>query len=230
MDEVITFDKSLKQRLEEYNEVFSVEFLPSSYIRKDWIFFLEMVVDVNGWQALWKIPRLTCEKLEIPFPSVVLVLILNVEFKSLNALVRVLAVQDEIMIPEKNVVSLLQLWPTKEQDKSIALNIFSTANALDMYRFFYLHVYMPWDRDEDDNIDWKSNHLESRLRLYYDMKNGSIPRQIAEHIHSLLTTARRLQNQREVIEEQLKEYGMENGNVYFSSPLFLYLYEIISLK
>lgn len=214
MDDIITFDKSLKQRLEEYNEVFSDDFLPSSYIRKDWIFFLEMVVDVNGWQGLWKIPRLTCEQLDIPFPSVVLVLVLKVDINKLNALVRVLAVQDDIIIPEKNFVSLMQLWPTKEQDKSIALNIFSTANALDMFRFFYLHVYMPWDRDEDDNIDWKRNHLESRLRLHYDMKNGNIPRQTAEHIHSLLTTARRLQSQRDVLEVQLKENeDIENGNV-----------------
>lgn len=206
MDEIITFDKSFKQRIEEYKEVFSVDFLPSSYIRKDWIFFLEMVVDVNGWQAVWKIPRLTCEQLDIPFPSVVLVLVLNVNFKNLNAFVRVLAVQDDITIHEKNLVPLMQLWPTKEQDKTVGLNIVSTANALDMFRFFYLHVYMPWDREEDDSVDWKSNHLESRLRLYYDLKNGSIPRQTAEHIHSLLTTARRLQNQREVLEGQFKEH------------------------
>lgn len=213
MDEIITFDKSFKQRLEEYNEVFSVEFLPSSYIRKDWIFFLEMSVDINGWQAIWKIPRLTCEQLNIPFPSIVLVLILNVDFNKLNALVRVLAIQDEIIIPEKKVVPLLQLWPTAKQDNTIALNILNTANALDMYRFFYLHVYMPWDRDEDDHIDWKSTHLESRLRLYYDMKNGNIPRQTAEHIHSLLTTSRRLQNKREMLEEEMKTCDIENGIV-----------------
>lgn len=211
MDEVITFDKSLKQRLEEYNEVFSGDFLSSTSIRKEWIYFLELLVDVNGWQALWKIPRLTCEQLEIPFPSVVLVLVLKVNFKNVNALVRILAVQDDISIPEKNIVPLMQLWPTKDQDKKIGINILATANALDMYRFFYLHVYMPWDRDEDENIDWKSNHLESRLRLYYDLKNGNIPRQTAEHIHSLLTTSRRLQNQRDLLEEELREHDMENG-------------------
>lgn len=211
MDEIISFDKSLKQRLEEYIEIFYDDFVPSSHIQKSWIFFLEMVVDVNGWQSLWKIPRLTCEKLDIPFPSVVLVLVLNVDFTSLNALVRVLAIQDDITIPEKNIVSLKQLWPTKKQDKSIGLNINATANALDMYRFFYLHLYMPWDRDEDDNVNWKSNHLESRLRLYYDMKNGTLPRQTAEHIHSLLSSVRRLQSQRELLEEQLKVDDIENG-------------------
>lgn len=207
MSDIITFDKSFKQRLEEFDEVFTTD------IRKDWEFYLEMCVDVNGWQAIWKVPRLTCEKLHIPFPSVVLVLILHVKFKELTALVRVLAIQDEIIIPEKNIVPISQLWPTKEQDKSVALNIMNTANALDMFRFFHLHLYMPWDRDEDDNIDWKANHLESRLRLYYDMRNGSIPRQIAEHVHSLLTTARRLQSERELLEDELKDLeDLDSGN------------------
>lgn len=202
----MTFDKSLQQRLQEFRDVLSgYDVLPVNLIKKEWTFYLELTLDPSGWQAAWKIPRLMCEVLNIPFPSVALVLVLNVEYRDLSALVRVLAVQDDISIPEKHSVPLSQLWPTKEQDKSVALNMQSTANALDMLRFFYTHVYMPWDNEDDDSVDWKSKHLESRLRLYYDMKNGIIPRATAEFIHSLLTEARRLNNKREHIESQISD-------------------------
>lgn len=206
MDQILTFDKSLQQRLQEFRDVLSgYEVLPVTLIKKEWTFYLELTVDPSGWQAVWKIPRLMCEVLNIPFPSVVLILVLNVDYQNLTALVRVLAVQDDISISEKHCVALSQLWPTKEQDKSVALNMQSTANALDMLRFFYTHVYMPWDNDDDESVDWKSKHLESRLRLYYDMKNGIIPRATAEYIHSLLTEARRLNSKRQYIESQISE-------------------------
>lgn len=196
MDQIISFDKSLQNRLEEYNQVFSeLGPLPYSKLQEEWAYYLELTLDPNGWQALWKIPRLKCEELHIPFPSVVLIYVLNVIYKDLAALVRILAVQDDIHLPEKHYVPLSQLWPTRDQDKSIALNMNSTANALDMLRFFYIHLVMPWDED-DDSIDWKGSQLINRLRLHYDLKNGKIPKATAEHIHALLNEARRLNGKR----------------------------------
>lgn len=216
MDSIITFDKSYQQRFIEFDEVLSdYNIVPSSQLKKQWGYFIELTVDKIGWQAIWKIPRLKCEALNIPFPSVVLVIILTINTEELKALVRVLAIQDDINIPEKNWVPLTQLWPTEEQDKSIAIDLIQTANSMDMLRFFYLYLYMPWDREEDDCIDWKETHLENRLRFYYDLKNGNIPRAVAEHIHCLLTEARRLQNKRELIEDQLskEEVGDENKDI-----------------
>ncbi|XP_057671655.1 protein nessun dorma [Diorhabda carinulata] len=213
MDSIITFDKSYQQRFIEFDEVLSdYNVVPSSQLKKQWGFFIDLTVDKIGWQAIWKIPRLKCEALNIPFPSVVLVLILTINTEQLKALVRVLAIQGDINIPEKNWVPLTQLWPTEEQDKSIAIDLNQTANSMDMLRFFYLYLYMPWDREEDDSVDWKETHLESRLRFYYDLKNGKIPRAVAEHIHCLLTEARRLQNKRDLIEEQLSKEEDEVGD------------------
>lgn len=205
MDQVILFDKSLQQRLEEYKDVLSgYEVLSVSMIKKEWSFYLDLTLDPNGWQAVWKIQRQTCEVLNIPFPSVVLVYVINISTEDLSALVKILAVQDDIHLPEKQQVPLLHLWPTKEQDKSVALNLQSTANALDMLRFFYANILMPWDYDED-TVDWASNHLESRLRLYYDMKNGVMPRSTAEHLHCLISEAKRLQIKQENIQSELSE-------------------------
>nr|CAH7720911.1 unnamed protein product [Callosobruchus chinensis] len=202
MDDIITFNKSLQQRLEEYREVFGDPPIPFTSLNKSWTFYLQFTVDAIGWQAVWKIPRLTCESLCIAFPSFVLVLVLEIDFENLEALVRVLAVKDDIMIPDIHRVQLIQLWVTKDQDKSIGLNLESTANSIDMLRFFYLYLMRPWD-EEDDSSDWLSGHLENRLRLYYDLKNGSIPRACAEHIHSLLTQARSLANKRDFLRKKI---------------------------
>ncbi|GJQ82467.1 hypothetical protein Trydic_g14458 [Trypoxylus dichotomus] len=204
MDQVIVFDKSLQQRLQEYLDILSGHSILSvSNIKKEWAFFLELSIDVSGWQAIWKLPRLTCELYKICFPTIVLVYIEDIYFESLEALVKILAVQDDISLPDKHTVSLIQLWPTKAQDKSVVLNLQSTANALDILRFFYHNLIMPWDYEDDDTADWVSKHLESRLRLFYDLKNGVIPRTASEHIRSLLVEARRLQARREQLESEI---------------------------
>lgn len=162
MDEIILFDKSFQDRLSEYENLFSgVSKVPYSTLQNEWSFYLELTMDGSGWQAIWKIPRLKCEEFKIYFPTIVLVYVINISFSDLTALVRILAVQDDIHLPEKHHVSLAHLWPTKQQDRSIALNIGATANALDVYRFFNLNLLMPWDEDED-SADWVQDHLVSR--------------------------------------------------------------------
>lgn len=160
MDQVITFDRSLQERLQDYLEIFSNEkHTSAAQIKRGFSFHLEFSVDPNGWQAVWKIPRLTCEQLHIAFPTIVLVYVDEIDFNELMAFVKIIAVQDDISLPEKHYVPLLQLWPTKSQDKTVVLNLVSTAKALDMYRFFYTNVFLPWDFDEDDNVDWLGTHL-----------------------------------------------------------------------
>ncbi|RZB77468.1 SHC SH2 domain-binding protein 1 [Asbolus verrucosus] len=233
MDQVIVFDKSFQQRLQEYNDILAgYDVIPVSSIAKEWSFYLDLTVDPKGWQAIWKVQRKTCEALGIPFPSVVLVLVVGVELEELTALVRVLAVQDDIHLPDKHRVSLTQLWPTKDQDKSIGLNLQSTANALDVLRFFYTNLLMPWDRDDDDTVDWKTKHLETRLQLYYDMKNGVIPRPTAEHLRGLISEAKRLQAKREYLEaelddlDDLNEQNINNSKVQDLMELHIRMIEI----
>lgn len=105
-----------------------------------------------------------------------------------------MAVQDgDVHLDDTHVIPLVQLWPTKQQDNTVPLNLNSTAEAIDMLRFFYNHVFMPWDCDEDDMGDWAKKHLESRLHLFYDMKNGLISKNTAERVRGLMTEVRRLQ-------------------------------------
>lgn len=207
MDEVITFDKSFQQRFQEFMDVLSgYEVLSANQVKKEWGFYLELVIDPNGWQAVWKIPRNVCEKLKILYPTVVLVYIESVNIPDLTAFVKVLAVQDDIHLPESHIVPLMQLWPTKHQDDTlVGLNLHATANAIDMLHFFYNYLWMPWDVDDEENADWISKHLEIRLRLHYDIKMGLVPRNIAERYRSLVAEAKSLQTKRERLEEELSD-------------------------
>lgn len=200
MDQVITFNKTFQERLLEFTDILSgYQVLSANNIKKEWSFYLEISLEPVGWQAIWKIPRITCEELNIAFPTVVLVYVENVDFKELEATVKILAVQDEIHLPDKHCVPLIQLWPTKEQEKSVVLDLQLTASCLDMLRFFYIYIFMPWDLEEDSSVDWISEHLETRLRLFYDMRNGTIPIQTVEHLKYILNEAHRLQARRDRI-------------------------------
>lgn len=89
---------------------------------------------ITGWQALWKIPRAVCEELRIKYPTIVGGTVANVYFKELRAEFVVSAVQDDdIHIPESNVVALDDLWPTREQENP-ELNVERTADCIDQLR------------------------------------------------------------------------------------------------
>lgn len=211
MNQAIILDKTYQERLQEYTVILAnFEVLN---LKKVWSFYLELSVDPSGWQAIWKIPRTTCEELNIPYPTVVLVYVENVEYSEHTATVRILAVQDDdIHLPEEYCVPLTQLWPTKEQDKTVGINLTSTANAIDALRFFYMNLYMPWDDDDHDGVVWFNNHLETRLKLFYDMKNGVIPRITAERLRSLVTEVRGLEIKHRYMIEQLDDYSDVDGD------------------
>lgn len=89
---------------------------------------------LEGWQALWKISRVTCEDLGVKYPTVVFGTVTNVFFKELKAEFEVIAVQDEdVHIPEMHIIPLEDLWPTKHQENS-ALNVDRTADCIDQLR------------------------------------------------------------------------------------------------
>lgn len=211
MNQAIILDKTFQERLQEYTVILSN--CEVSNLKRTWSFYIELSVDPSGWQAIWKIPRTTCEQLNIPYPTVVLVYVENVEYSEHTAIVRILAVQDDdIHLPKEYCVPLVQLWPTKEQDKSVGMNLTSTANAVDALRFFYMNLYMPWDDDDNDGVVWFNNHLETRLRLFYDMKNGVIPRITAERLRSLVTEVRRLETRHQEMIVDLDDYSDVDSN------------------
>ncbi|XP_043466203.1 protein nessun dorma-like [Leptopilina heterotoma] len=191
--EIFTFNKSLQERLVEYTGILSnrEEIVSASQIRSEWSYHVEFVIEPVGWRALWKIPKLTCQDFQIHYPTIVAVVIQQVDFLELQALVKIVAVQEEIHLPEKYDVPLIELYPTQHQD-DIALDMIATANCIDQLRFFYNYLWMPWDHDDDDNCDWTLSHLEPRLRLFFDMKRGSICKKTCDVIRTLMREGREI--------------------------------------
>lgn len=193
MEHAILFNKSYQERLQEFTNVFGdCNILPASQIFKEWCFHLQLSVDVCGWQAIWKIPRLTCEEFKIEFPTIALVYVENVLYEELHATVQIITLQDDIDLPKTHCVPLMQLWPTQKQDKSVCLDLALTANSIEMLRIFYTNLFLPWDFEEDCG-NWFDKHLSSRLHLFYDLRNGTIPAPTADVIKGLLTEARHLE-------------------------------------
>lgn len=209
---VYTFhDKTLAERLEEYASILSTRgrIVPASNIRAEWVCDVELVIEPVGWQALWKISRATCENYSIRYPTIVKVEVLGMDFPMLNALVKITAVQDDIHLPEKHEVPLIELYPTIEQ-KNNSLDIVGTAHCVDRLRFFYNYLWMPWDEDEDDNIDWVEQHLERRIRLFFDMNNGVVSKETCDIIKSLISEGKEIQKKISTYEALLPEDFQED--------------------
>ncbi|KAK0095817.1 hypothetical protein PV326_007291 [Microctonus aethiopoides] len=191
--EVYTFDKSLQERLVEFTEILSSRgtIVPASQIKSEWSYHVELVIEPVGWQALWKIPRLTCQDFEIHYPTIVVIEVEHVDFTEQSALVKIIAVQDEIHLPDKYDVPLVELYPTKNQNNNV-LDIIGTANCIDQLRFFFNHLWMPWDFDDDDNSDWVTLHLETRLRLFFDIKRNVVNKETTDIIRTLMRESKEI--------------------------------------
>lgn len=206
--EVYEFEKSLLTRMQEISTVLGArEGIPvgASAVRTEWANYVEIAIEPTGWQALWRVPRVLCEDLAIPFPTVIMGTVEQVLFDELKATFLVEAVQDDdVHLPERQTVSLEELWPLKDQEND-ALNVDRTAECVDRLRFFYQHIWMPWDNDSDDDVDWAGKHLESRVKFYYDLKNKAMSKRLSSHVLALLAEANYIQKKRELLEMEIDE-------------------------
>lgn len=125
----------------------------------------------------------------------------QVLFDDLKAIFVVEYVQDDdVQLPARQIVPLIELWPLKEQ-KDENLVIDRTAEYIDQLRFFFQHIWFPWDnQDDNDKVDWASQHLQNRIKFYCDLKNKTMKSRLSSHITGLLTEARYLQTKRELLE------------------------------
>uniref|UniRef100_A0A182MRN2 SHC SH2 domain-containing protein n=1 Tax=Anopheles culicifacies TaxID=139723 RepID=A0A182MRN2_9DIPT len=206
--EVYEFKKNFLTRLQETTNVLNGggTNIPASAIRSEWTNFVEVAVEPTGWQALWKASRPVCEQLSVKYPLVVLGTVDQVLYDELKAIFTVEAIQDDdVHLPEEQItVDLEELWPLREQNNP-ALNVNITADCIDKLRFFYQHLWMPWDNDGEDEHGWIDKHLESRIRFCHDLKNKTMSRQLSSHALALLAEARYIQRKRDFIEQQLSE-------------------------
>ncbi|KAG7207486.1 hypothetical protein KM043_009118 [Ampulex compressa] len=231
--EIYTFDKSLQERLMELTEILSRrgEIVPASEIQTEWSYHIELVIEPIGWKALWKIPRLVCQDFDIHYPTIVVVLVEQVDFAELTALVKIVAVQDEIHLPAKYNVPLIELYPTLNQGND-ALDMIGTASCIDQLRFYYNYLWMPWDIDDDDSADWVTLHLETRIRLFFDMKRGNVSKETCDIIRTLMREGREIKEKILRLEdsisetEEVHEEMVDEGKAYELMKLHFRLQQI----
>lgn len=212
--DVFEFEKSLLTRMEETLAVLSArgECIPASAVRTEWANYVEVAIEPTGWQALWRIPRVLCEDLSVSYPTIIMGTVQQVLFDEMKAIFHVQAVQeDDVHLMERQLVSLEELWPLREQENE-ALNVDRTADCIDRLRFFYQHIWMPWDNDsDDDRVDWASKHLESRVKFYYDLKNKTMSKRLSSHLLALLAEGNYIQKKREILEMEIDLQDEDSG-------------------
>lgn len=206
---IFRFDKSLLTRLQECTDVLQVDDrpVPASRVRREWAYFVELQIEPTGWQAFWRIPRVICESFRIAYPTIVFGTVELVVFKELRAHFIVTGVPDvDVQLPERHEVALVDLLPVRQQEND-ALNIERTADCLDQLRYFYQHVWRPWDVDSDDDHDWSSRYAESRIRFHQDLiaRDNRISAAMAAKIQRLLVEAQDLQQRRQYVELDLDD-------------------------
>ncbi|XP_058061847.1 protein nessun dorma [Anopheles bellator] len=201
--EVYEFKKTFLTRMLETENVLNGGGcdIPASAIRSEWINFVEVVIESTGWQALWQASRAVCERLSVKFPLVVLGTVDQVLFDELKASFIVEAIQDDdVHLPEKLVVNLEELYPLREQNNP-ALNVDTTADCIDKLRFFYQHLWMPWDGVAEDDSNWLKKNLETRIRFCHDLKNKTMSWRLSSHAIALLADARYIEKKLKLCEE-----------------------------
>ncbi|XP_055634429.1 protein nessun dorma isoform X2 [Toxorhynchites rutilus septentrionalis] len=201
--EVFEFDKTKCERLLEISSVLRSDELqiPTSSVRNEWANFIEETIEPTGWQAVWRISRAVCEDLSVQFPTAPHGTVEQVLFDELKAIFVIDFTQDEeLQLSEKQIVSLEELWPTREQEND-ALNVDQTANCIDQLRFFYQHVWMPWDNDVDDtDILSLQKHIDARVQLHFDIESGTISNRLSSHVLSLMAEANYIHKKKELLE------------------------------
>lgn len=205
--QVFNFDKTLATRLQECTDVLQATDRPvaASCVRAEWSYFVELQIEPTGWQAFWRLPRIICEEFRVAYPTVVFGTVEAVVFGDLRAHFVVTGVQDDdVQLPERHEVALVDLLAVRQQENQ-ALNIEATANCVDMLRYFYQHVWRPWDNDTDDDRDWAGQHLERRIRFHHDLLARRVSRPLAVHIRALLAEAQDVQQRREYLETDISD-------------------------
>uniref|UniRef100_A0A1B6KS84 Right handed beta helix domain-containing protein n=1 Tax=Graphocephala atropunctata TaxID=36148 RepID=A0A1B6KS84_9HEMI len=199
------FVKDYMERFQDLSNVLTNNVMATE-VQKEWSNCMEFAMEPIGWQAIWKLSRHLCTDLKINFPCTAIVVVEQVNFKELSCLVSIHDVEDDdIHLPEKMAdVPLTELYPTMEQDNSSALSLYDTAQLIDNLRFFYNHLWMPWDLEFDEDVAWVESHLEGRLQLHFAMAERRVPHEVSHTVRRLAMEGRQIQQAIEHYQEKLE--------------------------
>lgn len=209
-----TFYKTFQERLDEYERILctSIGPIPARNVKGIWCKYIEVCIETVGWNALWKISKKTCKEFAIKFPTFVVVTVCEIDYNDLSAMVKVMAVYNDIHIPEQHCVNLSSLYPTMYQENDV-MDIDCIAECLDHLRFFYNHLWQPWDNfDNEDEDDWPAYHLRPRITLLQLVQSDMKYRGTWDYMRSLLQQGRNIKEEIDdiIIDKNLNEADIDS--------------------
>jgi len=197
------------ERVREYTE----EILPKvrcSRVEDAILTYVAVNLEPAGWEAVWR-----CSKIgtDIDTELDLLVEVIDVSQEKLEAEVKVKKsvstvpahkqqAIESFLQQDFSAVSLLHLYPVFDPNNFGMFD--KTAQILEHVRFFYEHLWRPWDADEDDDPVFVKRHLHNRMKLYQDLSSGTIPRTTAQRIQNILKEAKEKYQQIEDLQTQMQ--------------------------
>ncbi|KAM8946003.1 SHC SH2 domain-binding protein 1 [Pelodytes ibericus] len=173
------------KRFEAYKDYLLGDCKPSEV--KEFIAeYVENAIEPLGWKAVWHTDIFD-----------VLVLVTDVEYSDLKAAV----VLCEPFLCESRVGDITRegiedLLEVKDQKVPLQeLHVVfddsgefdQTAMVVEHVRFFYQHIWRPWDEEEEDYVDYFVRSVEPRLRLHYDILEDRVPLGLVSEYRKLLS-------------------------------------------
>ncbi|XP_054260417.1 uncharacterized protein LOC128985069 [Macrosteles quadrilineatus] len=218
--DLFVFSKSFQERLDEYNCILTSN-LKAEDVKREWSIFLESHIEPAGWRAIWKMSQ--------NYPRSLLVTIDLINFKELTCTVQINEVEDGVdCVPLKvSDIPLIELYPTIGQNNNkVFVKLFNTAKAIDSLRFFYNHLWMPWDENYGGSDSWVTSHLEGRLYLQFELMERKVPNQVAYNVCKLISKGRNVLREIEDVQLKLTELlnemaHLQNQFSVFEKPVLL---------
>ncbi|XP_073461912.1 SHC SH2 domain-binding protein 1 [Aquarana catesbeiana] len=148
--------------------------------------YLEKALESSGWKAVWRTDIFE-----------VLVEVIDVSYSSLKAVVQLCEpfMCDYRMecITEQSIRDLLEVKEQKVPLQELYVvyddsgEYDQTAMSIEHVRFFFQHIWRPWDEEEEDYFDYFTRCAEPRLRFHYDVLEERIPSELVSEYHAILT-------------------------------------------
>ncbi|XP_068113681.1 SHC SH2 domain-binding protein 1 isoform X2 [Hyperolius riggenbachi] len=171
--------------------------------------YLERALEPSGWKAVWRTDLFEA-----------LVEVVDMSYSSLKAVVQpcepFLCDLRMDCVTEQNIRDLLEVKEHKVPLQELYVvfddsgDYDQTAMSVEHVRFFYQHIWRPWDEEEEDYFDYFTRCAEPRLRLHYDILEERIPSELVSEYHTILTRCSEVFSEFNNLRNALSNSGCES--------------------
>lgn len=191
----------------------------AEHVERQLVQYVENKIEPAGWKAVWTVPLNRLDSVfKLKQETCVYVDVIDVSQEKLLAEVKILMPVDGNILKEdlqvieegknKTVqVPLMELSVLADQENA-ALDMVSTAEVICQLKFFYEHIWQPWDLEEE-NIYFDQSLITSRLKLYQDIQAGRIPTAVVAGLKAIIRKANHALKKIQHIESRNEEQGAD---------------------